>query len=206
MSTTKLILNTIDQIPPGQPFTTKDFLGLGPRSSIDQALSRLAKREKITRLAWGIFVRSQENRYVGKVMPEPNKIIEAYAHSIGATIQVHGAEAARIFGLSTQAPTQPVYYTSGPSRQFKVGKLTFKLKHVSPKKLVFAGTKVGLAISALWFLGKEHLNAKTIETIQNHLNSSEKESLKLSTSSMPGWMSKAFYEYERNNHAGLFRS
>lgn len=164
----------------------------------------MARKGKITRLAWGIFVRSQENRHVGKVIPEPNKIVEAYAHSTGAIVQVHGAEAARIFGLSTQAPTQPVYYTNGPSRKFKVGKLTFTLKHVSSKKLVFAGTKVGLAISALWFLGKEHINAKAIETIQSYLSQSEKKSLHSAIPSMPGWMSKAFYEYERNKSCKTF--
>lgn len=198
MKTAEQILKNIEQFPPGEPFTTKNFLGLGPRANIDQILSRLAKSGKITRLAWGIFVRPQENRYIGKVMPEPNKVIEAYAHSIGATVQVHGAEAARVFGLSTQAPTQPIYNTSGPSRQFKIGKLNFILKHVSPKKLVYAGTKVGLAISALWFLGKEQINATVIGTIQGHLSPSEKESLHLAIPSMPGWMSKAFYEYERN--------
>lgn len=204
MNTAKSVLNHINQMPLGQPFTTKNFLGLGPRPNIDQALSRLTRRGKITRLAWGIFVRSKENRYVGKTVPDPNKIIEAYANSTGATIQIHGAEAAKIFGLTTQAPTQPVYYTSGPSRQFKVGKLTFMLKHVSPKKLVCAGTKVGLAISALWFLGKEHINARTIETIQNHLNQSEQESLHLAIPSMPGWMSKVFYEYEKRKSCKNF--
>ena len=184
-------------MPTGEPFTTKNFLGLGPRANIDQALSRLARSGKITRLSWGMFVRSQENRYISKLLPEPNKIIEVYAHSMGSTIQVHGAEAARIFGLGTQAPTQPVYCTSGPSRQFKAGKLIFKLKHVSPKKLAFAGTKVGLAISVLWFLGKEHINTEVIETILRHLNPSEIESLKSAIASMPGWMSQAFYEYQK---------
>lgn len=198
MKTAALILKCIEHLPPGEPFTTKNFLGFGPRANIDQILSRLARSGKITRLAWGIFVRPKENRYVGKVMPEPNKVIEAYAESIGATVQVHGAEAARVFGLSTQAPTQPIYYTSGPSRKFKIGKLNFILKHVSPKKLVHAGTKVGLAISALWFLGKEQINVEVISIIQSHLNTTEKESLHSAIPSMPGWMSKVFYEYERS--------
>lgn len=195
MNIAKLILNNIEQFPAGEPFTTKNFLGLGPRASIDQTLSRLARKGTITRLASGIFVRPQGNTYIGKVMPEPNKIVEAYAHSIGATVQVHGAEAARLFGLSTQAPTQLVYYTSGPSKQFKVGNLVFILKHVSPRKLVFAGTKIGLAISALWFLGKEHVNPKVIETILNYLTQAEKEELYSAIPSMPGWMSKVIYEY-----------
>ena len=123
MNISNLVLNNIEQLPLGEPFTTKHFLSFGPRTSIDQALSRLVRKGKITRLASGIFVRPQENSYVGKVMPEPNKIVEAYAQSIGATVQVHGAQAAKLFGLSTQAPTQIVYYSSGPSKKFKIGKL-----------------------------------------------------------------------------------
>lgn len=204
MNTAKLVLNNIEKLPVGEPFTTKNFLGLGPRASIDQALSRLARKGTIIRLTSGIFVRSQENKYIGKVMPQPNKIVEVYAHSMGITVQVHGAEAARLFGLSTQAPTQPIYYTSGPSRQFKIGKLIFILKHVSPKKLVFAGTKIGLAISALWFLGKEQVDFKAIETILHYLTQSEKEELHAAISSMPGWMSKAIYEYERSKSCKTF--
>lgn len=204
MNTAKSVMNSIEKLPLGEPFTTKDFLGLGPRTSIDQSLSRLTRRGKITRLTSGIFVRPKENSYVGRVLPEPNKIVEAYAHSIGATIQVHGAEAARLFGLTTQAPTQHVYYTSGPSKQFKVGKLIFILKHVSQRKLVFAGTRIGLAISALWFLGKEHVNPQVIETILKNLTQAEKEALHSAIPSMPGWMSKAIYEYERSKSCETF--
>jgi hypothetical protein len=72
----------------------------------------------------------------------------------GGPIEVHGAEAARRFGFSAQMPVRPVYYTTGPSRRIEYSGIPIILKHVSPRKLVAPGTNVGLAISALWYLGE----------------------------------------------------
>jgi hypothetical protein len=36
-----------------------------------------------------------------------------------------------------------------------------RLKHISPKKMVAPGTNVGLAISALWYLGKNEVTQQT---------------------------------------------
>ena len=46
-----------------EPFTTKDFLTYGPRSSVDQALSRLVKMGYIVRLAPGVFARENDKDY-----------------------------------------------------------------------------------------------------------------------------------------------
>lgn len=202
MKVATAILKKIEETPRGEPFSSTQFLGLGPRASVDQALSRLIKKGVITRIARGLFVRPESSQYVGEVMPSLNKVIEVYARSSGVTIQIQGAEAARRFGLSTQMPVKPVFYTSGPSRRFKLDKLEVILKHVSPKKLVCAGSKTGLAITALWYLGKENVNSVVFDTIKAKMLPSEFEKLKEAISSMPAWMADKFYHYEnRGKHA-----
>jgi hypothetical protein len=114
-------------------------------------------------------------RYVGIVPPEPFKIAMARA---GGDVQVHGAEAARHFGLSTQMQVQPVYYTTDPSRRIQYGGMPIRLKHISPRKIVAPGTNVGLAISALWYLGKSKVEQATFATIRKRLTDAEYIELK----------------------------
>lgn len=196
MKTATLIYKKIENIPEGEPFTSTQFLGLGARASIDQALSRLCKKVFIVRVTRGIFVRPIVSQYVGKVMPSPQKIVDAYARAKGVTIQVQGAEAARRFGLSTQMPVQSVFYTSGTSKRFKLGELEILLKHVSSKKIVCPGSTVGLAITALWYLGKKNISTETIEKIKVKMLPLEFEALKTEIPSMPAWMADMFYKYE----------
>ncbi|MNX75342.1 hypothetical protein D3C86_1068100 [compost metagenome] len=105
---------------------------------------------------------------------------------------MHGAEAIRYFGLSTQMQIKPVFYTSGASRKVKIGGALIQLLHVPPEKLQHSDTKVGLALCALFYLGKKSLNAKVISSIKAKLTPSELK--KLADSKIPGWMQVAFRE------------
>lgn len=195
--TGQLIRKRIEQVPVGEPFTPAALLECGTRASVDQTLSRLAKSGVIERVARGVFVRPEISRFVGKVMPEPLKVAETVARASGSVIQVHGAEAARRFELSTQVPTQPVFYTSGRSRLIRMGAMVIRLQHVSSRKLALAGRPAGLALTALWYLGKEAVTPNVIAKIRGKLSAGEFEALKSATSAMPAWMSDALYRSER---------
>lgn len=195
ISTTKSIRQHILKIRRGEPFSNKQLLKLGTRTSVDKALSRLVKEGCIQRLARGIFMRPKKSQFIGNIMPEAAKIVEIIAKSHGETIQVHGAEAARRFKLTTQVPTVPVFNTSGPSRELKIGNLTIRLKHISSRKLLHAGKPSGIALSALWYLGKNNVNSKTLNTIQSGLSTKEFETLK--NTDMPAWMANAIEMYSK---------
>lgn len=198
MKVANAIRQHIENIPFGEPFTPTAFLEFGARASVDQTLSRLAKAGQILRIARGVYVRPKESRYIGKVLPEPFKIAEAIARTTGATVQVHGAEAARRLEISTQVPTQPVFCTSGPNRRFRVGNLEIRLKHTSPRKLALAGQPAGLALAAFWYLGRQGLTESVIESIRKKLPPSEFEALKSAAPSMPAWMIDALHRHERH--------
>lgn len=195
--TAELIRQRIEGMPAGEPFTPAAFLEYGTRASVDQTLSRLIKAGTITRVTRGVFVRPEISRFVGNIMPEPIKVAETIAKTTGAIVQVHGAEAARQLELTSQVPTQPVFSTSGPSKRMLVGKMEIRLQHVSLRKLALAGRPAGLALAAMWYLGKNEVTPSLIEKIRCKLSSTEFEVLKLSTSAMPAWMSDAIYKHER---------
>lgn len=148
-----------------------------------------------------VFVRPSESRYLGKVPPDPSKVVETVAKARGATVQVHGAEAARRFELTTQTPTQPVFYTTGPSRRFQVGKLEVVLKHAALRKLALAGRPAGVALTALWYLGRNEITPEAIAQIRRKLPPKEFAALTAAKASMPGWMAATFYRYERESVA-----
>jgi hypothetical protein len=195
--TAELIRQHIEAMPIGEPFTPTTFLECGTRASVDQTLSRLIKAGSIERVARGVFVRPEVNRFLSKVMPEPLKVAETVAKTTGAVVQVHGAEAARRLELTTQVPTQPVFVTSGPSKRIRVGRMEIRLQHICQRKLALAGRPAGLALAAMWYLGKKEVTPALIEKIRQKLGSNEFEVLKSAISSMPGWMSDIIFRNER---------
>jgi hypothetical protein len=197
MTTVEAIRNRINEIGLGEPFTSSQFNTLGTRAAVDQTLSRLVKQAEIARISRGVFVRPKTSRYVGEVMPEPSKVAQAIANAHGETIQVQGAEAARLLGLTTQMPLQAVFYTSGPNRALKLGNLQLTLKHVAQRKLALAGKPSGLALSALWYLGKEQVTPGTIRAIREKLTPEAFEEFRTETSAMPAWMADTLYRFEQ---------
>lgn len=197
MNTTYQIQQRVKRTPRGKPFTTHSLLEFGARAAIDQALSRLANAGEIVRLTRGVYVRPEQNRFVGQVLPEPYKIAQVIAEKNNEVVQVSGAEAARQFGFSTQVPAQPIFLTSGQSRRFNMGSLEVTLKHVSKRKIPLSGSKIGLAISAIWYLGREQATAQTIEAIKKKLSHQEFIKFTSSTKYMPVWMSNLVLQYQK---------
>ncbi len=199
MNTAELIQQKVKKLPAGQPFTPAAFLSIAERSTVDKALARLVYTGFLTKPTRGVFVRPKESKF-GIIPPQPFEIAAAKVR--GEQVEISGAEAARRFGLSTQVPVRPVFYTTGRSRTFKVGKLPVKLQHVSPRKLVYPGTKIGMAISALWYLGKEQVNHEVFEIIRSKLTAKEYTFLKASAYQMPCWMADALHKYEKSRNNG----
>ena len=83
--------------------------------------------------------------------------------------------------------------TSGSSRVLRIGNFSVRMVHTSSRRrLQFAGEAAGVALSALWYLGKDNVTPKAVGTIATALGSRAFE--KLRSADMPAWMSKAIAE------------
>jgi hypothetical protein len=187
----------IETFPLGEPFTAKTLLAYAPRTAVDQTLSRLARAKHIVKVARGAYVRPKVNALVGQVAPSVERVLQTLASSGGETIALHGAEAARRFGLSTQVATRPVFYTSGRSRSIKVAGQEVTLEHVPRRWLEHAGTPIGDAVAALHYLGKPQATPETFAALERNLGQHFVK-LKGVLPSLPGWVSERFYEFERD--------
>lgn len=194
MNTTKAIREKIARQPAGKAFAPSEFAGLGTRASIDMALMRLTKTGKIERIGRGLYLVPKTSKFGIKTMPAAEEVAEVVA---GGVVSVHGAEAARRFGFTTQMPVQPVFCTSGSSRNIQVGRLKIRLKHVSPRKMLLAGRPAGEALSALWYLGRNEVVPATFKRISERLPASEFKALRKAKPKMPSWMAEAMNQFEK---------
>ena len=197
MSTTSAIRTHIQKLPRGRLFTSSRFTAHGSRGAVDRALSRIVHEGEIERLSRGVFVRPRKSRFVGKVLPGVSDVVRVIAKENGETVQVHGAEAARRFGLTTQAPTVPVFHTSASSRSIRIGNTTVRLIRTSNRRrLQFAGETAGLALAALWYLGKDNVTPETVVKMRSALFPDEFE--KLCSANLPAWMTKVLDAVSRD--------
>jgi hypothetical protein len=155
----------------GKVFTPKDFLDMGSRDAVDQALSRLAKAETVQRLGRGLYCYPKINKRLGiAIPPDVDEIADALARQTGSRIAPSGATAANRLGLSTQVPAKPVYLTDGRSRQVRVGNFVVVVKHVAPKELPVGNRTSATVLQALRHLGKDAVDAKVISRIRKALS------------------------------------
>lgn len=186
MSVTANIVKRLKYTPKAQPFSINRFANLGSQGAVAKALSRLAASGELERLSRGIYMRPKLSHFTGYVRPSTKSLLRAIARHNCEIIQVHGAEAVRYFGLSTQMQIRPVYYTSGASREVAVGARRIRLLHVAPQKLQHAGTIVGLALCALLYLGKKGASDTVIASIKAKLT--PREFKQLADCDIPVWM------------------
>lgn len=138
----------------GAVFTPSDFLDLGSRAAVDQALSRIARAGRLRRVARGLYDYPRIDPQLGPLTPSTDAVAHALARETGSLLQVAGAQAANMLGLSLQVPAQTTYLTDGPPRTVQIGRRVIRLKHASPKNLVAAGTNAGTVVQALRYVGQ----------------------------------------------------
>lgn len=187
LSVPGLIMRRVQRMGRGSVFTPSDFVDLGGRAAIDQALSRLARTGKTRRLARGVYDHPRVNPLLGSISPEPDVVAQALARKTQSTVQVTGAQAANALGLSTQVPAHAVYLTDGPSRRVAIGKRVITLRHTSPKHLVAAGSAAGTVVQALRYLGKD-AGPTLADVVGHQLSPSDHRRLARGKMIAPDWM------------------
>lgn len=183
------LLTRIHRQGRGKVFTPKDFLDVGSRDGVDQALSRLVKDGSIQRLGRGLYYYPRTNpRLRIPVSPDTDEIADAIARQTGSRIAPSGATAVNRMGLSTQVPAKPVYLTDGRSKQVRVGDMVFVVKHVSPKELPLGSRTSATVLQALRYLGKDGVDANVVSKIRKALSPKDRVQLLKDARYTTDWM------------------
>jgi len=180
------VVKRVDSHGDGWVFTPTDFLDVGSRAAVDQALSRLARAGAIRRLRRGIYDYPRRHPQLGLLSPTPDDVARAVARRAGQSIQMSGAQAANVLGLSTQVPARPVYVTDGPSRTIRVGPQTIRMRHARR----FAGARgpSQMVFRALSHLGKDRVTSDVVSHLGSNLSLRDKQALVLDLRYATTWM------------------
>ncbi len=188
----KNIFNRMHGKGRGWVFTPVSFSDLGNRNAVKQVLARLTNAGHIRRLSRGLYDYPKKHPKLGELSANYEDIAKTLAGKEGLRIQPSGAYAANLLGLSEQVPAKIVFLTDGETRTVMVGKKTIVLKKASPKNMVTANRISGMVIQALRYLGKAHVDDRTIERLHQSLTAKDKKQLMRDIQYAPDWIGSIF--------------
>ena len=149
-------------------WTPRDFLDLGSREAVDQALHRLVRNRGLRRIARGLYDQPAINALSEKpTSPDPRAIVDALARRDQARIMVDGMTAANDLGLSDAVPARITLHTDGRFQPIKLGNLVITFKTTAPSKLFWAGRPGMRVVQALHWL--HDVRAETEPTVTKRL-------------------------------------
>lgn len=174
----------------GGVYVSKDFLDLGSRAAVDQALSRLVREGGLRRLGRGLFDYPRISASLGgELSPDPELVAQAVARRRGGRIGPSGASAANALGLSTQVPGKRVYVTDASGGSVKVGRQTITFKRVTPKRVAARHRVSSTVFQALEHLGRDGVDDGVIRQLRTTLSPRDKKILLKESRYAAGWIS-----------------
>lgn len=191
MSVQDRIHNRIKGKGRGAVFAPKDFLDLGSRAAVDQALSRLVKRGVIKRLRRGIYNFPKSHPRLGDLSPKAEDVARA-AVGDSAPLHMSGATAVNILGLSTQVPAKTVFLSDRAVKDIPIGNQVVQIKQVGARSLVGSNRPCGPVLQALKYLGDARVDKNVVAVLRSRVPRSVKKDLrrcvKHNRHLVPDWM------------------
>jgi len=182
------IMEHAEALPEATPLCPAALLHLGNRAAVDQALSRLARSDRLMRICQGVYMRPVETRF-GPRAPDVGKALAALSALWGETIVPSGGAAANCLGLTEQNQVRTVCLTSGPGRRLHFGAYTVELRHAPRWQLAAPHRKAGAVIRALAWLGPEEVE-EGLEAVMPQLSAKDMDELSAARAIMPIWMAE----------------
>lgn len=172
--------------------TPKDFLDLGSRAAVDQALSRLVKDGKLRNVGRGLYDLPRTSKILKRSAPiDLDLAVAAIARRDGIRIMPDGIAAANQLGLTNAVPAKASYATDGATRSVKIGGRKIHLRHAGPKVMAWAGKPSAPVAQALCWLGAQAAaDARVTATLRRKLPDKVKRSLVRNRTHLPAWAAR----------------
>jgi Family of unknown function (DUF6088) len=180
--------------------TPKDFLDLGNRAAVDQALSRLVKNGLLRRIGRGLYDFPRTSSVLNRPAP-PNvdAAVDALVRRDNVQVMPDGIVAANQLGLTNAVPAKTSYVTSGSTRTLKIGGRTVQFRHASQRLIAWANRPSAPFVQALYWLGKNVASDPgMIDTLRMKLSDAMKQDLMKSIDLLPAWMESIVRKIDLN--------
>ncbi len=173
----------------GAVFSSSNFMGLGNRAALDQALSRLVKQKLIRRLAPGLYHYPRINPKLGGVInPLPDAVAKAVARKTGNRIIPSGAIAANVLGLSMQVSTKAIYLIDGQPRKVCFGSQTIVFRAAAPRTMAVSGRVSAIVFQALRHIGRDSITDSVVRQLRRSLSAKDRQTLRKDIPLAVEWM------------------
>jgi hypothetical protein len=189
------LLDRIRFGPKDHVWTPPDFLDLGSRASIDQALSRNCKAGILNRAGRGLYQVPRHDPVLGPLGPTQSAMHDLLKRKAQGALFPTGAHAANMLRLSDQVPMRPMHLTTGPTRRVQFGAKGYVvLQHVSPRFVSTKNRQSALVILALRWIGRRHINDDVLARLRRNLSDADRAALPADAACAPDWIARIFYQ------------
>lgn len=183
MRPSELIRNAISDKPRGAVFSSADFLSMGTRAAVDQALYRMMRAGNIVRVARGLYVLAGQS-------VDAKAIAAAVAQKTGEIVGLAPYEGFRDV-LPDELSEVLMVPTSGLSRLVKAAGHTVQFRRMSQRKVQLAATSKGRLLLELWTRGQKNITTMEIRRATGDWSAGELDSYAVM---IPAWLRTAIQQ------------
>lgn len=175
--------------PFGTAFSASDFLDIADSNSVSQALYRLEKDNSIRRIINGIYDKPAYSQLIQEYgTPNIEKIAEAMARRFNWNIAPSGNTALNILHVSTQVPNTWEFVSDGPYRDYTIGKVPLKFKHVMPREINGYSSITTMVIQGIRVIGKGNMTKEQLDRFSSVISAEDKVTLLKEGQSATAWI------------------
>lgn len=139
---------------------------------------------QLRRVDRGVYFMSDP---LSNAFPDVGAIARFRAESLGEMLQIHGADAAREFGLDAPPGDGPRFYTTGRTRTMRVDGCDVRFRHVPAVVTLHAWEPAGAALAALFACGPDAAAA-----IRANLHGDDRHRIRALLSRLPDRLARAW--------------
>ena len=177
--------------PYGTAFSASDFLDIADANSVSQALFRIEKGGKIRRVINGVYDKPAYSQLIQEYgVPRVDKVAEALARRFNWNIAPSGDTALNILHVSTQVPNAWEYVSDGPYRDYMIGKVPLKFKHIMPREINGYSAITVMVIQGIRAIGKGNMTQEQADRFSSAITEDDKETLLKEARTAAGWIYK----------------
>ncbi|MDO4194280.1 MAG: DUF6088 family protein [Erysipelotrichaceae bacterium] len=185
------IENRISEYPYGMAFSASDFLDIADSNSVSQALFRIEKDGVIRRVITGIYDKPIYSQVIHEYgVPRVDKVAEALARRFNWNIAPSGDTVLNILHISTQVPNEWEYVSDGPYRDYMVGNIPLKFRHVMPREINGYSKITVMVIQGIRAIGKGHMTQELADRFSSVITADEKKILLAEARTASAWIYK----------------
>ena len=179
----------ITDYPFGTAFSASDFLDIADSNSVSQALFRIEKDGKIRRVINGVYDKPAYSQLIQEYgQPRIDKVAEALARRFNWNIAPSGDTALNILHISTQVPNVWQYVSDGPYRDYMIGTVPLKFKHVMPREINGYSAITIMVIQGIRAIGKGNMTEEQAGRFASAISAEDRDTVLNEARTASGWI------------------